>query len=115
MSRSFEDFDSQEPNLIVSICFIGKVSPDTNTRYKVVIEDKVKALNHNGIKMIEAKKFRQKMLANLDWNLSGLIKKNSYIPTSNSMFVNLDSSVNLRFGNYEYKNHSGSANSEKSD
>ena len=91
-----------EENLLICSRFIGRLSENSTTKYKLDNNQIINILWSKRIKAIWVKKFLAGINVGLDWKLQKFKKKLILVPEDNAIYHNSDGLINLRFGNYYY-------------
>ena len=99
-TKGYEDFKGT--NLLISIEFIGRLSNQSNSRYRVNVDDVIESMQSKGIKFMSPLKISSEERAGEEWNISELIeKKQLKQPNSYISYQNCEGSSSIRFTNYK--------------
>lgn len=90
---------TNEDNLLICTRFIGRLSENSTTKYKLDNNQMINILGTKGIKAIRAKSFSVETNAGLELKLDSFIKRPILVPEDNIIYCNSDGSINLRFEN----------------
>ncbi|KAG5590096.1 hypothetical protein H5410_040610 [Solanum commersonii] len=92
-----------ENNLLVCVGFIGKLATNSNSRFKIKIDDAVGIMGNKGIKLMNPLKINSKEYAGRDWNLEKICKKEVLRPNDHLTYTNTKGETSIRFTDYKYK------------
>ena len=67
-TKGYEDMNGGN-NLLVCLGFIGKLSSNSNTRFKLKVDDVVELMGNQGIKVMKPLKIDPETYAGLEWSL----------------------------------------------
>jgi len=89
-------------NLLICVGFIGKMATNSNTKFKIKVDDVVEVMGNKGIKLIKPIKINPEEYAGLEWNLEDFAKPKIFKPESHLMYTNSKGETSIRFTNYNY-------------
>ena len=99
-TKGYEDFKGT--NLLISIEFIGRLSNQSNSRYRVNVDDVIQSMQSKGLRFMSPLKISSEERAGEEWNISELIeKKELKQPNSYISYQNCEGSSSIRFTNYK--------------
>ena len=72
-TKGYENFKGT--NLLISIEFIGRLSNQSSSRYRVNVDDVIESMQSKGIRFMSPLKISSEERAGEEWNISELIEK----------------------------------------
>ena len=90
-------------NLLMCIGFFGKMTDNSNTRFKLQIKDVVEVMGNKGIKLIKPIKINPEEYAGLEWKLGDFKEKEALIPDAHLIYTNSKGEPSIRFTDYNYE------------
>jgi hypothetical protein len=101
-TKGYEDYSGD--NLLLCIGFLGKLSENSNSKFKVKLVDVVELMGNRGIKLIKPLKYDPEELAGLEWNLDCFTKGSILVPETDNMYTNSKGETSIRFADYNFRN-----------
>lgn len=99
MSKGYEEMIPCN-NLLICVGYLGKLSDQSNTKYKVNIADVLEIIGSKGINVIKAKQFSSELNAGLEWKLDKLVNKNILVPKDSVTYTDSRGNTSIRFTDY---------------
>lgn len=99
-AKGYEDL-VKHSNFLINVGFIGKLTDNSTTKYKLDINGIIDAISSKGIKMIKPMISDSSKYNGLEWNILKNPKKNSTTPESSVIYKDSKNNYSIRFGNYK--------------
>lgn len=101
-TKGYEKMHSGK-NLLMCVGFLGKMTDNSNTRFKLQIKDVVEVMENKGIKLIKPIKISPEEYAGLEWKLGDFKEKEALIPNDHLIYTNSKGEPSIRFTDYNYE------------
>ena len=96
---------SEDPNLLITLGTLSKVTNSTSHKYKVDCDEVVNMFASQGIQMVKPIRFDPERLARLEWNISKFLEseKQILVPEEAMIYKDKLGKEFLRFNTYDKK------------
>lgn len=99
-AKRYEDL-VKNSNFLINIGFIGKLTDDSTTKYKLDINGIISAISSRGVKMIKPMISDSGRFNGLEWNLYKNPRRNITNTEISVIYKDLNNNYSIRFSNYK--------------